>query len=338
MTLAAALIVVSIIGSCVLALVIVLLVSKYSSKTAPLKNGVLGTAEVVSVNMPYPTANTDFKSICTMDVVITAPGIQATAASFRGRINIANRPVPGMKLPASIDPAHPQTFVILWDQLFDQQWGQLFDQRVAGEQHAQQIAADLRDHEGKTLSRAFVYEIRPASALVGATSGSAATAPGPDEVNCFLRLQIFTDGQFAVPAAGVRAVPRAALTVVKPGFSFISAWVDTRSPNDFVLDFTQKPPEVKLGRGTDIETRDWLLTNGTDGTVHVDKVAPLDGVRNYRGEGFYVVTMTVTSAKPPYQMVTTQGVPAALVPRVQPGSDLAVKFGSTPAHVTFVGV
>ncbi|MCU1478050.1 MAG: hypothetical protein JWQ64_2743 [Subtercola sp.] len=86
------------------------------------------------------------------------------------------------------------------------------------------------------------------------------------------------EGQLPVAAEGGRAVPRAALTVVKPGFTFISAWVDLRSPNDFVPDFTQKP------------------------------------------------------------MVTTQGVPAALVPRVQPGSDLAVEFGSTPGHVTFAGV
>src|ERR1700712_2189446 len=65
---------------------------------SPLKNGVIGSAEVVSAgvtnsNGNYSGGGTGF---CRMNVVLTAPGIPATAAKYAAEINTSTAPRPGM--------------------------------------------------------------------------------------------------------------------------------------------------------------------------------------------------------------------------------------------------
>ncbi|GGF28063.1 SHOCT domain-containing protein [Subtercola lobariae] len=52
-----------------------------------------------------------------MDVVLSAPGLTPVAARYSHAIVTSKWPEPGMTLPASIDPANPQKFTILWQQL-----------------------------------------------------------------------------------------------------------------------------------------------------------------------------------------------------------------------------
>ncbi|MCU1478056.1 MAG: hypothetical protein JWQ64_2749 [Subtercola sp.] len=283
---------------------------------APLKNGVVGTAEVVSVgvrnsNGNYSTGGTGF---CRMDVVLTAPGILATAAKYAAEINTSTPPRVGMKLPASIDPTNPQKFVILW--------GQLPDRRVVAQAQAERLAADLRGREGKTLARGLVLEI----------TGSPDPADA-DRQTCSIRLQIFMDGQTPMIAEGVRSLSNQQVSLLHPGRTFTAVWADARSPNSFVLDFSQNAPEVRLGRETGTNSREWLKSNGTDGTVRVLSKGNLALVRNYRGDHIYVLNVTVTSADPPFETQMAEAIPQDVEWRVQPGAELPVKIGTSPSNM-----
>ncbi|UFS58951.1 hypothetical protein [Subtercola endophyticus] len=106
----------------------------------PLAGGVRGSAQVVSVRISNNQANSG-TGLCWMDVVLTGPGIAATAAKYVAEINTPTVPRPGMTLPASINPSNPQKFVILW--------GELPDPTKVGEARAQQIASELRARDGE---------------------------------------------------------------------------------------------------------------------------------------------------------------------------------------------
>ncbi|PPF88269.1 hypothetical protein C5B96_02755 [Subtercola sp. Z020] len=102
----------------------------------PVQNGLEGTAHVVAVHRPGRPSGNHISGLCVMDVVLEAPGIPATAAQYSEMIFVSVWPVPGMDLPASIDPADPKHFSLLWGQLRDRTRGADAASLLAAERNA----------------------------------------------------------------------------------------------------------------------------------------------------------------------------------------------------------
>jgi hypothetical protein len=98
-----------------------------------IEDGVRGTAEVISSTGYYGRA---VYQNCTMELVVEAPGIPATAVTMTALVHRLHWPHPGAVLPALIERANPQEVEILWDETVDA--------RSAGRARAEQVAAERR--------------------------------------------------------------------------------------------------------------------------------------------------------------------------------------------------
>lgn len=81
---------------------------------AKIEDGVRGTAQVVSASGFYGHA---LYQSCSLEVVVEAPGIPATAASVQAVVSRDTWPQAGQILPALIERANPREVQILWDEL-----------------------------------------------------------------------------------------------------------------------------------------------------------------------------------------------------------------------------
>lgn len=81
---------------------------------AKIQDGVRGTAQVVSASGFYGHA---LYQSCSLEVVVEAPGIPATAASVQAVVSRDTWPQAGQILPALIERANPREVQILWDEL-----------------------------------------------------------------------------------------------------------------------------------------------------------------------------------------------------------------------------
>ncbi|UFS58950.1 hypothetical protein [Subtercola endophyticus] len=285
---------------------VIIFFSRRTANAKPMKNGVMGTAEVISVSMPYTSSA--LMTNCSMDLVISGPGIQATAVKFSSIVNTRDRPSPGQKLPVSVNPADPRKYVILW--------GQLPDKKKLARDYAEKRASDLRDHEGKQLGRGWVLEFR--------VRGDATA----EQVECDIGMQVFVDGTSPIQARGRRSVPQAALPKLTAGQCMVAVWIDPSSPGDFVVDVAAPPPTIHLGRSTGPGSRDWLLSNGQPTTVTILGTAKVIGVKNYADDDCFMVNMSVGSDSPPVTVQNLQPIAAANLPLVKAGSTVPARVGS----------
>lgn len=103
-------------------------------------DGVRGTARVISAS-GYdndPTYGGGTYQNCHMELVVEAPGLPATAASFKGLVHQKHWPYPGAVLPALIERTNPQLVQILWDETVDaDSLARLEAERVAAEQRGE---------------------------------------------------------------------------------------------------------------------------------------------------------------------------------------------------------
>jgi hypothetical protein len=189
--------------------------------------------------------------------------------------------------------------------------------------------AGVPSHPQKLLGRAFVLEAEP-------VPYEQQAHPRIDYVPCSMRVVIFCDGRSPIQAQGMREILFEQRITFSPGHSYLAVWVDPESPDEFVLDFTQPPPEVRLGvPNPGPDSINELLAAGTDGTARVEAKVQVRGVLSSKGDGLYNVRMTITSVQPPYETTVTQTAPDELAARMQPGVVLPVKIGSTPDRVVF---
>lgn len=79
-------------------------------------NGVEGTAQVVSASR-Y-TGGSLYQN-CTLDLVVEAPGIPATAVNLTCLVHFKHWPVVGGTLPVLIERDNPKEVVVQWDKVPD---------------------------------------------------------------------------------------------------------------------------------------------------------------------------------------------------------------------------
>src|SRR5436305_2817207 len=102
-----------------------------------MKDPIAGTAKVVSISMPDPSATSQNY---VMQCVVSADGIAPTAARHKGMAKTSKWPSPGEELPITIDRGDPERFIIRWEEV---QSG-----REQAAQLAQQMAAQMRAGQG----------------------------------------------------------------------------------------------------------------------------------------------------------------------------------------------
>lgn len=96
-----------------------------------------GTAQIVSCNRP---GQHGVFSPCTMNIVVSAPGLEAVAIEKTQLMRAAKWPRPGMTLPAKIDPENPAGAEI--------DFGAIPKGRDAARDAAEQMAAMMNQQGG----------------------------------------------------------------------------------------------------------------------------------------------------------------------------------------------
>ncbi|WP_440709393.1 hypothetical protein [Herbiconiux sp. YIM B11900] len=121
-----------------LSFVAIILVARWlarrRSRPGRLRDGVDGTGRIVSVTT-YGRGGSS-QGLVTIDLVVEAPGVPATAVRYQRMIMVPRWPEPGDIVPVSIDPRKPERCVILW--------GELPDPQTLGRERAERLADDLR--------------------------------------------------------------------------------------------------------------------------------------------------------------------------------------------------
>ena len=98
-----------------------------------MKDPVRGSAQVVSATGYHGRG---IYQSCTMQIVVQAEGVPATAVKFEGLVHNKRWPRPGMVLPVTVDRADPQNVKIEWDEV------EHSGERAAAS--AEQLAAAMR--------------------------------------------------------------------------------------------------------------------------------------------------------------------------------------------------
>jgi len=89
---------------------------RFAPKGKAFDGGIRGTAQVVSTTGYFGSS---VLQNATMNLVLNAQGMSPTAVLFKGLIHNQKWPHPGQVLPALIDPADPQRYSILWEEVPD---------------------------------------------------------------------------------------------------------------------------------------------------------------------------------------------------------------------------
>src|SRR4051794_17834727 len=85
---------------------------------APIKDGVRGTATVVSSSMPPDNATS---SNCKLRLTVTVPGREPYNVDHTCLVKLSKWPWPGTTLPVSVDPAKPDHLRVEWDEVLTSQ-------------------------------------------------------------------------------------------------------------------------------------------------------------------------------------------------------------------------
>lgn len=85
----------------------------HRARPKPLRNGVMGTARVISINSRGHHEGRRTGRVV-MHVILQGPSVAPTSARYEAALITTVWPEVGMDLPASIDPTRPTRFRILW--------------------------------------------------------------------------------------------------------------------------------------------------------------------------------------------------------------------------------
>lgn len=89
---------------------------RFAPKGKAIDGGIRGTAQVVSTTGYFGGS---VLQNATMNLVLNAHGMSPMAVVFKGLVHNQKWPHPGQVLPALIDPANPQNFSVLWEEVPD---------------------------------------------------------------------------------------------------------------------------------------------------------------------------------------------------------------------------
>ena len=141
-----------------------------------MKDPVEGTARVVGINMPSPSASSQNYR---MQVVVTGPGIEPTACSHKGIASTKKWPSPGEDLPITVDREDPTHFVIRWDDVttgHDQAVSQAAALAEQMRQHGTASAPPLSTAGGPVDTQAILAALQAATSSTGAIDTAALQA------------------------------------------------------------------------------------------------------------------------------------------------------------------
>ena len=110
----------------------------FGRSRSSVRDGVRGTGEVV-VATAYNRESAAALQMCSIDLVVEAPGIPATAAKVTGLVKADRWPTAGQVLPVLIERTDPQTVEVLWDESPDA--------ATAASQLAEKRAAERRGEQ-----------------------------------------------------------------------------------------------------------------------------------------------------------------------------------------------
>jgi hypothetical protein len=88
-------------------------------KKTKLEDPVEGTGMVVSCSSVHESDGTKLigPNRCGMNLVVQAPGVDATSIEHKGWVWASKWPTPGMTLPLLVDRADPRRVKVLWDKV-----------------------------------------------------------------------------------------------------------------------------------------------------------------------------------------------------------------------------
>ena len=86
----------------------------FAPKGKAIEGGIRGTAQVVSTSGFYGQS---VLQNARMNLVLNGQNVTPTAVEFKGLVHNEKWPRPGQVLPALIDPANPQNYSILWEEV-----------------------------------------------------------------------------------------------------------------------------------------------------------------------------------------------------------------------------
>jgi len=112
-------------------------------KSKRMSQPVRGTAQVVAASMPPDDATS---SNCSINLVVSAEGLEPTPVEHSTIVSVKRWPTPGMTLPVTVDLADPTRLKIHWDDV------QTHDQTA--EQMAEQMAEMMKGGAGATAQGA----------------------------------------------------------------------------------------------------------------------------------------------------------------------------------------
>ena len=136
------------------------------AKSKRMSQPVRGTAQVVSATMPAEDATS---ANCTLNLVVSAEGLEPTAVEHTAMAKTKRWPGPGMTLPVTVDLADPSRLKIRWDEVQTN--------RESAQQQAEQIAEMMRGGAGATGQGAGMdlgAAIQQAAAAAGQQANPAA--------------------------------------------------------------------------------------------------------------------------------------------------------------------
>ena len=108
----------------------------FGKSKSSVRDGVRGTGHVVA-STEYNRESAAAVQMCTVTLVIEAPGIPAAAAEVTGLVKADRWPTVGQVLPVLIEKTNPLVVEVLWDEVPDA--------ATAAMQLAERLAAQKRD-------------------------------------------------------------------------------------------------------------------------------------------------------------------------------------------------
>ena len=138
------------------------------AKSKRMKQPVRGAAQVVSANMPHDEASS---SNCSMQLVVSAEGLEPTPVRHTAMASVKRWPTPGITLPVTVDLADPTRLKILWDEVETSE--------QASMQQAEQMAAMMKGGAGATAQGAGM-DLGVAIQQAAAAAGQQAKPPAHD--------------------------------------------------------------------------------------------------------------------------------------------------------------
>jgi putative oligomerization/nucleic acid binding protein len=136
-------------------------------KSKRMSQPVRGTAQVVSATMPAEDATS---SHCSLNLVVSAEGLEPTPVEHTAMASVKRWPTPGMALPVTVDLADPTRLKIHWDDVPTN--------KQAAMQQAEQMAEMMRGGAG---AQGAGIDLSAAIQQAAAAAGQQ-TMPAADDV------------------------------------------------------------------------------------------------------------------------------------------------------------